>query len=111
MAGNARGTKVESSRMDPINLDQAHMLIRIPLADLGPGQGLGDRRGNRFDSDHGSILGHTMTMSSFVRSRPAAASSFNRAVRLHRQLPISLVGASSHVPCERPVSVEELPAA
>ena len=33
---DARGSKLETSGMDPVDIDQANMLIRITLANLGP---------------------------------------------------------------------------
>jgi hypothetical protein len=43
MADDARSTKIETSWMDSIDLNQAHLLVGVPLADLGPGQWIRDR--------------------------------------------------------------------
>ena len=48
MSDNARRMKTKPAWMSQINLDDANMLFRIPLADLDPAQRLRNRRGKRF---------------------------------------------------------------
>jgi len=76
VTSNARGTKVEASGMELIDLDQTYLLVGIPLADLDPGQGLRERQRNRLGwVHHRSILAHIVILSSFGACRgPARAS-------------------------------------
>jgi hypothetical protein len=67
MAYDSRSTKLEAIRVDSIHLDQAHPLVGIPRADLGPGQGLRDRRRELFGSIHRSMIFVVLGVSSFLR--------------------------------------------
>ena len=65
MTHDARGAKLEAMRVDSIHLDQAHPLVGIPLADLGPGHGFRDRRCKRCGNIHHAILCRMVSVSSF----------------------------------------------
>jgi hypothetical protein len=92
VADDARGTKLEAVRMDEIHLDQAHPLVGISRADLGPRERLGDlgRYGpGSFGSTHLVMFGQEERVSSF---RPA----------VDRRCPGSAVAAARSPDTARP---------
>jgi hypothetical protein len=44
MTDDSSGAKLKTMGMDPVDLGQAHVLIRVPVADLGPRERLRDGR-------------------------------------------------------------------
>jgi hypothetical protein len=68
MADDPRSAKPEAMWMDSIHLDQAHPLIGITLADLGPGEWLRDHRGELLGGAHRPMVDALAFLSSSWRS-------------------------------------------
>lgn len=68
MADDSRSAKPEALWMDSIHLDQAHPLIGITLADLGPGKWLRDHRGELLGGAHRPMVDALAFLSSSWRS-------------------------------------------
>jgi hypothetical protein len=68
MADDSRSAKPEAMWMDSIHLDQAHPLIGITLADLGPGEWLRDHRGELLGGAHRPMVDALAFLSSSWRS-------------------------------------------